>query len=194
MHHFALLLGYGVSAINPYLAFETLDDMIRQGLLQRLTHEKAVKNFIKAATKGVVKILSKMGISTIQSYRGAQIFEAVGLKQELVDEYFTWTPSRIGGIGLDVIAEETLKHHNRAFAEQEGRVKELDSGGEYQWRKDGEDHLFSPQTIHTLQMASRTNDYKLYKKFSALVQGEDKKHLTLRSLLEFNYDAAAGAA
>ncbi|RAP75293.1 glutamate synthase large subunit [Paenibacillus montanisoli] len=189
VHHFALLLGYGVSAVNPYLAFETLDDMIRQGMLRGVKHDKAVKNFIKAATKGVVKILSKMGISTIQSYRGAQIFEAVGLNEELVDEYFTWTTTRIGGIGLDVITEETLKHHNRAFAEQEGRVKELDSGGEYQWRKDGEDHLFSPQTIHTLQMASRKNDYKLYKKFSALVQGEDKKHLTLRSLLDFNYDA-----
>ncbi|CAH1211044.1 Ferredoxin-dependent glutamate synthase 1 [Paenibacillus plantiphilus] len=189
VHHFALLLGYGVSAVNPYLAFESLDDMIRQGMLRGVTHEKAVKNFIKAATKGIVKILSKMGISTIQSYRGAQIFEAVGLKEELVDEYFTWTPSRIGGIGLDVIASETLSHHNRAFTEQEGGEKELDSGGDYQWRKDGEDHLFSPQTIHTLQMASRSNDYKLYKKFSELVQGENKKHLTLRSLLEFNYNA-----
>lgn len=185
VHHFALLLGYGVSAVNPYLAFETLDDMIRQGMLRGVSHDKAVKNFIKAATKGVIKILSKMGISTIQSYRGAQIFEALGLKEEVINEYFTWTPSRIGGIGLDVIAEETLKHHNRAFAEQEGSEKELDSGGEYQWRKDGEDHLFTPQTIHTLQMASRANDYKLYKKFSSLVQGEDKKHLTLRSLLQF---------
>ena len=185
VHHFALLLGYGVNAVNPYLAFESLDDMIRQGMLRGVSHEKAVKNFIKAATKGVIKILSKMGISTIQSYRGAQIFEALGLKEDVINEYFTWTPSRIGGIGLDVIAEETLKHHNRAFAEQEGGEKELDSGGEYQWRKDGEDHLFTPQTIHTLQMASRANDYKLYKKFSALVQGEDKKHLTLRSLLQF---------
>ncbi|MCQ6558907.1 glutamate synthase large subunit [Paenibacillus mendelii] len=189
VHHYALLLGYGVSAVNPYLAFETLEDMIHQGMLKGITHEKAIKNYIKAATKGVVKILSKMGISTIQSYRGAQIFEAVGLNKDLINEYFTWTESRIGGIGLDIIAEETLKHHNRAFSEQEGRVKELDSGGEYQWRKDGEEHLFSPQTIHTLQMASRTNNYTLYKKFSALVQGEDKKHLTLRSLLEFNYDA-----
>ncbi|MFC0332908.1 glutamate synthase large subunit [Paenibacillus sepulcri] len=189
VHHFALLLGYGVSAVNPYLAFETLDDMIRQGMLRGVTHDKAVKNFIKAATKGVVKVLSKMGISTIQSYRGSQIFEAVGLKEELVDEYFTWTQSRIGGIGLDVIADENLKHHNRAFTEQEGGEKELDSGGEYQWRKDGEDHLFSPQTIHTLQMASRSNDYKLYKKFSALVQGEDKKHLTLRSLLDFKHNS-----
>lgn len=185
VHHFALLLGYGASAINPYLAFETLDDMIREGMLRGVSHEKAVKNYIKAATKGVVKILSKMGISTIQSYRGAQIFEAVGLSQELIDKYFTWTPSRIGGIGLDVIAEETLKHHYRAFAEQDGKDMELDSGGEYQWRNDGEDHLFTPQTIHTLQMAARANDYKLYKKFSALVQGEDKKHLTLRSLLTF---------
>ncbi|MFX3632189.1 MAG: glutamate synthase large subunit [Candidatus Pristimantibacillus sp.] len=185
VHHFALLLGYGVSAVNPYLAFETLDDMIRQGMLSNISHEKAVKNFIKAATKGVTKVLSKMGISTIQSYRGAQIFEAVGLKEELIEEYFTWTPSRIGGIGLDVIAEETLKYHLHAFAEQEGREKELESAGEYQWRKDGENHLFSPQTIHTLQMASRSNDYKLYKKFSALVQGEDQKHMMLRSLLKF---------
>lgn len=189
VHHFALLLGYGVSAVNPYLAFETLDDMIRQGMLRGVKHEKAVKNYIKAATKGVIKILSKMGISTIQSYRGAQIFEAVGLREEFINEYFTWTPSRIGGIGLDIIAQETLNHHNRAFSAQEGRVKELDSGGEYQWRKDGEDHLLSPHTIHTLQMASRKNDYKLYKKFSAMVQGEDRKHLTLRSLLEFNNNA-----
>ncbi|MWC30440.1 glutamate synthase large subunit [Paenibacillus sp. MMS18-CY102] len=185
VHHYALLLGYGVSAVNPYLVFESLDDMIRQGMLRNVKHEKAVKNYIKAATKGVVKVLSKMGISTIQSYRGAQIFEAVGLNEEFIDQYFTWTPSRIGGIGLEVIAEETLKHHNRAFSEQEGSEKELDSGGDYQWRKDGEDHLFSPQTIHTLQMASRSNDYKLYKKFSSLIQGENKKHLTLRSLLSF---------
>ena len=101
VHHFALLLGYGVSAVNPYLAFETLDDMIRQGLLKGVAHEKAVQNYIKAATKGVVKILSKMGISTIQSYRGAQIFEAVGLAQDVIDQYFTWTASRIGGIGLE---------------------------------------------------------------------------------------------
>ncbi|GFN29869.1 glutamate synthase large subunit [Paenibacillus xylaniclasticus] len=185
VHHYALLLGYGVSAVNPYLVFETLDDMIREGMLRGVKQEKAVKNYIKAATKGVVKVLSKMGISTIQSYRGAQIFEAVGLKKELIDQYFTWTESRIGGIGLDVIAEETLKAHKRAFSKQEGAEPELDSGGEYQWRKDGEDHLYTPQTIHTLQMAARKNDYKLYKKFSELVQGENKKHLTLRSLLSF---------
>ncbi|REK74661.1 glutamate synthase large subunit [Paenibacillus paeoniae] len=188
VHHFALLLGYGVNVINPYLAFESMDDMIKQGMLRGISHDKAVKNFIKAATKGVVKVLSKMGISTIQSYRGAQIFEALGLREDVINEYFTWTQSRIGGIGLDVIAQETLHAHTRAYAEQEGAEKELDSGGDYQWRKDGEDHLFTPQTIHTLQMASRANDYKLYKKFSELVQGENKKHLTLRSLIDFKKD------
>lgn len=184
VHHYALLLGYGVSAVNPYLAFESLDDMITQGLLRGVSHEKAVKNYIKAATKSVVKILSKMGISTIQSYRGAQIFEAVGLKSEFVDRYFTWTPSRIGGIGLEEVAAEALAHHFRAFSDKDGTDKVLDSGGEYQWRSDGEDHLFNPQTIHLLQHSVRSGDYEMYKKYSALVQGESKKHQTLRSLLE----------
>ncbi|CAM3645903.1 glutamate synthase large subunit [Cohnella lubricantis] len=188
VHHFALLLGYGVSAVNPYLAFETLDDLIRQGRLRNISHEKAVKNYLKAANKGVVKVLSKMGISTIQSYRGAQIFEAIGLKSDVIDEYFTWTPSRIGGVGLDVVAEEALKPHNRAYEKQEGAVRELDSGGDYQWRKDGEDHLFNPKTIHTLQMATRSNNYETYKKFSALVQGEYEEIRTLRSLLDFKFD------
>ncbi|OWR33012.1 glutamate synthase large subunit [Saccharibacillus sp. O23] len=183
VHHYALLLGYGISAVNPYLAFETLKDMIAQGMLRGISHEKAVKNYIKGTTKGVVKILSKMGISTIQSYRGAQIFEAVGLKSEFVDRYFTWTPSRIGGIGLEEIAFDTLLQHNRAFADKEGLDKVLDSGGEYQWRSDGEEHLFNPQTIHLLQQAVRTGDYEVYKKYARLVEGESKKHLTLRALL-----------
>lgn len=184
IHHYALLLGYGVSAVNPYLAFETLDDMIQQGLLRGISHEKAVKNYIKAATKGVTKVLSKMGISTIQSYRGAQIFEAVGLKSDFVDRYFTWTPSRIGGIGLEEVAAEALSHHNRAFTDKDGNDKVLDSGGDYQWRNDGEEHLFNPQTIHTLQHAVRTGDYKLYKKYSKLVQGENDQLLTIRSMLK----------
>ncbi len=184
VHHYALLLGYGVSAVNPYLAFETLDDMIQQGLLRGVTHEKAVKNYIKAATKSVVKILSKMGISTIQSYRGAQIFEAVGLKEDFVEKYFTRTPSRIGGIGLEEVAAEALAHHNRAFTDKDGSDKVLDSGGDYQWRKDGEEHLFNPQTIHLLQQAVRTGDYQVYKKYAKLVQGENEKHLTIRSLLK----------
>lgn len=184
VHHFALLLGYGVSAVNPYLAFETLGDMIAQRMLQGISHEKAIKNFIKAATKGVIKTLSKMGISTIQSYRGAQIFEAVGLNDFFVDKYFTWTPTRIGGIGLEEVAEETLTHHFRAFTDKDGNDKVLDSGGNFQWRSDGEEHLFNPQTVHLLQQSVRTGDYELYKKFASLVQGEDKKHLTLRSLLD----------
>ncbi|KOS00290.1 MULTISPECIES: glutamate synthase large subunit [Paenibacillus] len=184
IHHYAVLLGYGVSAINPYLAFETLDVMIQQGLLRGISHEKAVKNYIKAATKGVVKILSKMGISTIQSYRGAQIFEAVGLKQDFVDRYFTWTPSRIGGIGLEEVTTEALVHHNRAFTDKDGNDKVLDSGGDYQWRNDGEEHLFNPQTVHLLQQSVRSGDYKLYKKYAKLVQGETEQHLTIRSMLQ----------
>lgn len=184
VHHFALLLGYGVSAVNPYLAFETLQDMIGQGMLKGVSYEKAVYNFIKAATKGVVKTLSKMGISTIQSYRGAQIFEAVGLEASFVDRYFTWTPSRIGGIGLSEVAKETLDHHFRAFTDKDGKDKVLDSIGEYQWRDGGEEHLFNPQTVHLLQQSVRTGDYKVYKKFAELVQGENEKYLTLRSLLE----------
>lgn len=184
VHHFALLLGYGVSAVNPYLAFETLKDMIAQRMLQGVSHEKAVYNFIKATTKGVIKTLSKMGISTIQSYRGAQIFEAVGLEPSFVDRYFTWTPSRIGGIGLKEVAAEALAHHFRAFTDKDGNDKVLDSIGEYQWRSGGEEHLFNPQTVHLLQQAVRTGDYQLYKKFADLVQGESKKHLNLRSLLD----------
>jgi len=188
VHHYALLLGYGVSAVNPYLAFETLDDLIAQGMLRGISHEKAVKNYIKAATKGVVKVLSKMGISTIQSYRGAQIFEAIGLNTDVIDRYFTWTPSRIEGVGLDVIARDTLAAHQRAYSRQEGAEIELDSGGDYQWRKNGEDHLFNPQTIHALQMAVRTGNYDTFKKFSALIQGESEHAKTLRSLLTFNGD------
>lgn len=184
VHHYALLLGYGVNAVNPYLAFESLNDMIAQGMLRGVTHEKAVRNYIKAATKGVVKILSKMGISTIQSYRGAQIFEAIGLRSDFIDEYFTWTASRIGGIGLEEVTKEALVSHYRAFADREGRDHELDSGGELQWRKDGEEHLFNPQTIHTLQEACRKGDYKLFKKYSKLVQGEYSQNGSLRSLLK----------
>jgi glutamate synthase (NADPH/NADH) large chain len=185
VHHFALLLGYGASAVNPYLAFESLGDMIRQGLLTGVDHEKACRNYIKAVTKGVVKVLAKMGISTIQSYRGAQIFEAVGLNSDVIDKYFTWTPSRVQGIGLDVIAEETLARHRRAYSAQEGRDPVLDAGGELQWRSDGEEHLYTPETIHALQTAVRTNNYNEYKRFVKLIQRENGKFLNLRSLLSF---------
>ena len=162
----ALLLGYGAGAINPYLAFETLDDMIRQGLLPGLDHKTAVKNYIKALNKGVLKVISKMGISTIQSYRAAQIFEAIGLDRAFVDRYFTWTASRIGGIGLDVVARETLMRHEHAYPGRPVGPPELDWGGEYQWRRDGEYHLFNPETVFKLQHATRSGQYKIFKEYT----------------------------
>jgi len=185
VHHFALLIGYGCSAINPYLAFETLDDLIRQGLLRDMDHKTACKNYAKAAVKGVVKVCSKMGISTIQSYRGAQIFEAVGLHHRVVDKYFTWTPSRIEGVGLDVIAEEVLQRHRQAYTERSGNGAVLDPGGQYQWRQDGEFHLFNPDTIHLLHKAVRTGSYEVYKKYADAVNDRSRALCTLRSLLDF---------
>src|SRR5262245_34598504 len=166
VHHCALLLGYGAGVVNPYLAFETLDDMIRQGLVRGITHEKAVKNYIKGLNKGILKVMSKMGISTLQSYCGAQIFEAVGLDRPFVDKYFTWTASRIGGVGIAVIAEEVLERHRRAFENLAGARPELDSGGEYQWRRDGEYHLFNPDTVFKLQHATRSGQYKIFKEYT----------------------------
>jgi glutamate synthase (ferredoxin) len=185
VHHFATLIGYGCGAINPYLAFETIEDSISQGLLLDIDPKSAVKNFIKAATKGVVKVASKIGISTIQSYRGAQIFEAIGLNQSIVDKYFTWTATRIEGAGVEAIAQEAITRHNHAFPDRPANGHTLDVGGDYQWRKDGEAHLFSPETIHLLQKAVRTGEYDLYQRYAALVNQQDKKHFTLRGLLEF---------
>jgi glutamate synthase (ferredoxin) len=187
VHHFSLLIGYGAGAINPYLAFETLDDMIRQGLLKDIKHKDACKNYAKAAVKGVVKVISKMGISTIQSYRGAQIFEAVGLKQSVIDKFFTWTPSRVEGVGLDVIAREVQIRHQHAFPDRQVNGHTLDVGGQYQWRADGEVHLFSPQTIHKLQQACRTANFKVFEEYSALVNEQSKKHCTLRGLLDLKF-------
>ncbi|HWP93601.1 MAG TPA: glutamate synthase large subunit [Thermodesulfobacteriota bacterium] len=187
VHHFSLLIGYGVGAINPYLAYETLDDMISEGMLKDITYEKAVEKYIKATVKGVVKVMSKMGISTIQSYRGAQIFEAVGLDQKFIDKYFTWTASRVGGVGIDVIAEEARMRHERAFPDRPVDCKTLDVGGKYQWRHDGEYHMFNPQTVHKLQRACRTNDYEAFKEYSGLVNNHNKKLSTLRGLLEFKF-------
>jgi glutamate synthase (ferredoxin) len=185
VHHFSMLVGYGCGAINPYLAFETLDDMIRQGLLVKVDHKTACKNYVKAATKGVIKVASKIGISTIQSYRGAQIFECVGLNHSVVDKYFTWTASRIEGADLSVIAREVLDRHNRAFPDRQVNGHALDAGGEYQWRKDGEAHLFSPQTIHALQKAVRAGSYKDFQAYSSLVNEQGRTHFTLRGLLDF---------
>ena len=185
VHHYSLLIGYGCGAINPYLAFETLDDMLRQGLLKGMDHQTACKSYLKAAIKGVVKVISKMGISTIQSYQGAQIFEAVGLKQSVIDKYFTWTPSRIEGVGLDVLAQEVLLRHQRAFPDRPVNGHVLDVGGQYQWRDGGEYHLFNPQTIHKLQQAVRTGNYKTFREYSALVNEQTRNWCTLRGLLDF---------
>ena len=185
VHHFAVLLGYGVNAINPYLAFESLDDMILQGLLLDLDGKKAAKNFIKASIKGVVKTMAKMGISTVQSYRGAQIFEALGLDQSVIDRYFTWTPSRIGGIDIDGIATELMTRHKRAYPEHVAPEVTLAPGGVYQWRKDGEEHQYNPLTITSLQKATRTDDYREFKTFSSLIDEQNTRHYTLRGLLNF---------
>jgi glutamate synthase (ferredoxin) len=187
VHHFALLIGYGASAINPYLAFETLDDTIQQGQLNGLDHEHAVKNYVKAAGKGVMKVMSKMGISTAQSYCGAQIFEAVGLNQEVIDKYFTWTASRVGGIGIDVIVQEVRARHERAFPDRSLNGHTLDVGGHYQWRRDGEHHLFNPETVHKLQYACRTGNYQVFKQYSELVNNQSQRLGTLRGLFELKF-------
>jgi glutamate synthase (NADPH) large chain len=187
VHHFALLLGYGASAINPYLAFETIDDMIRQGLIQGLDHSRAVKNYLKAASKGILKVMSKMGISTIQSYHGAQIFEAVGIDQEVIDRFFTWTPSRIGGVGIGEIAEEVRIRHQKAFPKRAVSKPMLDEGGNYKWRQGGEQHLFNPMTIHRLQRACRERDYKIFKEYSKLVDDQSETLCTLRGLFELRF-------
>jgi glutamate synthase domain-containing protein 2/glutamate synthase domain-containing protein 3 len=189
VHHFCLLLGYGVQAINPYLVFECLNDMIHEGMLKDVGYHDAVKGYIKAAVKGVVKVMAKMGISTIKSYCGAQIFEAVGLGQELVDKYFTWTPSRVGGIGIDELAREAQRQHAKAFPTYPLNGHTLDVYGQYQYRKDGELHLFNPQTIHLLQKACRNNDYKTFKEYSQLIDNQSERLATLRGLMELKYAA-----
>lgn len=187
VHHFCLLIGYGVQAINPYLAYETLNDMIEEGLLPGLTYDKALDGYIKAVYKGVVKVMAKMGISTIKSYCGAQIFEAVGLNQDLIDTYFTWTASRVGGIGLEEVAQEALQQHARAFPAIPVNGDTLEVYGQYQYRKDGELHLFNPKTVHLLQKACRNNDYTVYKEYAALINDQTERMATLRGLLGLHY-------
>jgi glutamate synthase (NADPH) large chain len=185
VHHFSLLIGYGCSVINPYVAFETIDDMIREGLLTGVNHKSACKNFVKAASKGVIKVMSKMGISAIQSYRGAQVFEALGLRQDVIDHYFTWTPSRVGGIGLDVIAQEVLMRHRVAYTDRVPSSHVLPAGGLYQWRASGEAHLFTPESVHRLQKAVRTGSFAAYKDYAKLINDQSQALCTLRSLLQF---------
>ncbi len=183
VHHLALLIGYGAGAVNPYLAFETLHDMVRRGILSGVDEEHAVKNYIKSLSKGIVKVISKMGISTIQSYCGAQIFEAIGLAPEVVDAYFMGTPSRISGIGLEVIAEEAARRHAQAFAGPRD-PEALDPGGQYKWRSDGERHLFNPETLHKLQYACRTGSYPLFQEYTRLVNEQSRRLSTMRALME----------
>ena len=185
--HFALLIGYGAGAINPYMALEIIKEQsISDVMLRNIDSNKAEQNFIKSCSKGILKIMSKMGISTLQSYRGAQIFEAIGLNQDLIDEYFCWTPSRVGGVGLDIIEIESKQRHEAGYKKQVvAGSMDLDQGGIYQWRRDGEYHMYNPETISLLQQSTRTNDYTVYRKFADLVDKEDKESATLRGLLSF---------
>ena len=188
VHHVALLLGYGAGTVNPYVAFETLDDLIRQGLITGIDHDQAVYKYRKAIKKGVVKVMSKMGISTIQSYRGAQIFEAIGLNEEFVGRYFDKTASRVGGIGLEEVARETLYHHHRAYSTREFWATQLLEGGQYQWRRDGEFHLFNPETVFRLQHATQTGRYEIFKKYTRMVDEQTERLCTLRGLFAFRFD------
>jgi glutamate synthase (ferredoxin) len=183
-HHFCLLIGYGASAINPYLAFETIDDQVHLGVIPGPT-DAAEKRFRKALVKGVIKAISRMGISTVHSYHGAQVFEAIGLNRDFVDEYFTWTPTRIGGIGIEVVSREVQLRQDRAFPPKRPMVhRQLAPGGQYHYRADGEYHLFNPLTIHTLQRAVRTGDYGTFKDYTSLVDDQSLRLATIRGLLE----------
>ena len=187
VHHVALLVGYGAAGVNPYLAMETVEDMVRRGQIEGVSPETAVKNLIKALGKGVLKVMSKMGISTVPSYCGAQVFEAIGLSQDLVDKYFTGTTSQLGGIGLDVIAEEVAKRHAVAYPPEGVEIPQrpLWTGGEYQWRRDSEPHLFNPDTVFRLQHATRQKRYDIFKQYTKLVDDQSENLMTLRGLFEF---------
>src|SRR5262249_41663027 len=167
VHHFSLLIGYGAGAINPYLACETIVDMVNDGRIKDLDAPAAIEHYLKAANKGVLKVMTKMGISTVQSYRGAQIFEAIGLNHDVVDRYFTWTASRIEGIGLDVIARESQERHPFAHEVSPALDGDLDPGGQYQWRRRGEYHMYNPDTVAKLQHATRAGNFKKFKEYSA---------------------------
>lgn len=190
VHHMALLMGYGASAINPYMAFESIYDLINEGFLTGIDHETATWNYINGTTKAVLKIMSKMGISTAASYTGAQIFEAIGLNHDIVDRYFTGTSSKLGGIGLDVIAAEVAARHQFAYLDNPTEVahRDLWAGGEYQWRREGELHLFNPKTVFKLQHATREQRYEVFKEYTELVNNQSQNLMTLRGLLKLNTD------
>jgi len=183
-HHFALLSGYGAGAFNPYLAYETVAEIVREGIIHE-DLDTALYNYRKSVGKSLLKIASKMGISTLQSYRGAQIFECIGLNREVVDSYFTWTPSRVEGVGLDALAWDMRERHKRAFGTPEELVSTLDVGGQYQWRRRGEHHLFNPETVGKLQHAVRSANYKVFKTYTRAVDDQSRRLATLRGLLRF---------
>jgi glutamate synthase (NADPH) large chain len=186
VHHIALLTGYGAAAVNPYLAFESIDDLIARGELTGIPREQAERNLIKAFGKGVLKVMSKMGVSTVASYTGAQVFEAIGLSRDLVDRYFTGTPSRLDGVGIDVIAEEVAARHRRAFPRVPSELahRNLEIGGEYQWRREGELHLFNPETVFLLQHATRSRRYEVFKQYTERIDALSRERATLRGLFE----------
>ena len=184
-HHIALLIGYGAAAVNPYLALQTVQDMVRRGLLDGVTAKKAAENTVKALGKGLLKIMSKMGVSTVASYTGAQIFEAIGLGQEIVSTCFTGTTSRLGGVGFEVLAAEAAARHTRAFPPRGAGPdhRRLETGGDYQWRREGEPHLFNPETVFKLQHATRSRRYEIFKEYTRLVDDQSARLMTLRGLL-----------
>ncbi len=194
VHHVALLNGFGAAAVNPYLAMESVEDLAREGYYVKVEPEVAVANLIKGLGKGVLKVMSKMGVSTIASYTGAQIFEAVGLSQDVVDAYFTGTTSKLGGIDLDTIAEEVARRHATAYPR--GGVlpthRELEIGGEYQWRRDGEPHLFNPETVFRLQHSTRSQRYDVFKEYTSAVDAQSAKLMTLRGLFRFKGSEITG--
>ncbi|HEX8866035.1 MAG TPA: glutamate synthase central domain-containing protein, partial [Lentzea sp.] len=187
VHHVAALLSYGAAAVNPYLAFETIEDLISQGAITGVPAHKAIRNYVKALVKGVLKIMSKMGISTVGAYTAAQIFEAVGLSNDLLDEYFSGTQSKLGGAGLDVLAEEVAVRHRRAHPDNPtDRVhRRLEVGGEYQYRREGELHLFTPETVFLLQHATKTRKEDVFRQYTAEVERISREGGTLRGLFKF---------
>ncbi|WP_328644340.1 glutamate synthase large subunit [Amycolatopsis sp. NBC_00348] len=189
VHHIALLVGYGVAAVNPYLAMATVEEMAHQGLIPGVTPKEATRNLIKALGKGVRKTMSKMGVSTVASYTGAQIFEAIGLGEEVIENCFTGTTSRLGGVGFDTLAEEVAKRHQYAFPADGVRAahRQLETGADYQWRREGEPHLFNPQTVFKLQHSTRSGKYDVFKEYTKAVDDQAEKLLTLRGLFGFKY-------
>ena len=184
VHHVALLIGYGAAAVNPYLAVESVEDLARRGLIEGISPERAMRNLVKSLGKGLLKVMSKMGVSTVASYRGAQIFEAIGLSQAMVDAYFTGTSSRLGGVGLDVLAEEVSARHAVAYPPSgiSPAHRTLNVGGEYQWRREGEPHLFDPDTVFRLQHATRNKRFDIFRQYTAGVNDQSERLMTLRGL------------